>query len=79
MHQAGVWSVLCVVRDRFMMVIRSANASVATPEAYRQGSHKEGMSTEIGRHCKVGIKEGGSTCLLKLGQIGSFPPNKRQE
>lgn len=55
------------------MIVRSTNASVATPKAYRKRSHEEGMRAEVRRHCKVRIKEGSSAGLLKLGQIGSFP------
>lgn len=62
-----------------MMIIRSANASVAAPKAYRKGSHEEGMGTQIRRHCKVRVKERSPARLLKLGQIGSFPSDERQE
>jgi hypothetical protein len=77
MHQAGIESVFVKHVMRFTLDIRSTDASVAAPKAYRKGRHEEGVGTEIRRHCKVGIKKGSSTCLLKLGQIGSFPSDKR--
>ena len=59
------------------MIVRSTDASVAAPKAHRKGSHEEGMGAEIRRHCEIRIKERSPACLLKLGQVGSFPPNER--